>query len=212
MLMARPEPASAEGAEPVAVVDRCPTFALGVAAILGDHGFEVQQPDDPLQWARRPGRRALLADLNAEDVPGRCKDLVVVALIADEEPASYWTALRRGAHGVVPRDAAPDDIVRAVACALAGHVAIPAAVAHAFAEDASDDLDSPLSAQEVGWLDQLARGETVAQLADEAGYSERAMYRRLNRVYDRLGACNRTDALLRAVDAGIVSTPSDDGG
>jgi len=42
--------------------------------------------------------------------------------------------------------------------------------------------------EEAEWLDALARGATVVSLADDYGYSERVMFRRLRDLYERLGA------------------------
>jgi DNA-binding CsgD family transcriptional regulator len=50
----------------------------------------------------------------------------------------------------------------------------------------------------------LATGMTVAQLAAKAGYSERAMFRLLRSLYVRMGAKNRTEALIRAYEHGWI--------
>jgi DNA-binding CsgD family transcriptional regulator len=51
-------------------------------------------------------------------------------------------------------------------------------------------------------LRQLAAGATVAQLADRAGYSERAMFRLLHALYRQLGARSRIEAILHAQTSG----------
>jgi DNA-binding NarL/FixJ family response regulator len=56
----------------------------------------------------------------------------------------------------------------------------------------------------ISWLQALASGETVAELSLRLGYSEREMYRRLRRLYSRIGATGRTDALLRASRWGLL--------
>jgi DNA-binding NarL/FixJ family response regulator len=59
-----------------------------------------------------------------------------------------------------------------------------------------------LSAERLSWLRALAAGRTVAQLADQAGYSERAMFRLLRLLYQDMGVGGRVEALLRARDEG----------
>ncbi len=54
------------------------------------------------------------------------------------------------------------------------------------------------------WISALADGQTVSRLAESAGYSERAMHRHLKEVYGRLGARNRTEALVRTAQAGLL--------
>jgi DNA-binding CsgD family transcriptional regulator len=53
-------------------------------------------------------------------------------------------------------------------------------------------------------LRHLADSGTVASLARTVGYSEREMYRLLGGVYARLGASNRTEALLLAERWGLL--------
>ena len=60
------------------------------------------------------------------------------------------------------------------------------------------------SAREIEWLQQLADGITVAQLADRTGYSERAMYRLLRGLYTELDVKTRTEALMLRACAGLV--------
>jgi DNA-binding CsgD family transcriptional regulator len=50
----------------------------------------------------------------------------------------------------------------------------------------------------------LGQGGTVAALAQSAAYSEREIHRLLAGIYRRLGASNRTDALLRAERWGLL--------
>jgi DNA-binding NarL/FixJ family response regulator len=61
-----------------------------------------------------------------------------------------------------------------------------------------------LADHEISWLRELAGGLTVAQLAERSGYSERAMFRLLRRVYVRMQVRNRTEALLRAREQGLL--------
>lgn len=61
-----------------------------------------------------------------------------------------------------------------------------------------------LTPQEVGWLRDLARGHTVVQLAEAAGYSERMMFRLLRSVYQRLNARTRTEAMMTASARGLL--------
>lgn len=57
---------------------------------------------------------------------------------------------------------------------------------------------------ERAWLRELAQGSTVTALARTAGYSEREMYRLLAKLYTRLAATGRTEALLAAERWGLL--------
>ncbi len=67
---------------------------------------------------------------------------------------------------------------------------------------------SGVEAQEVQWLRRLASGTTVATLAEALGRSLPEMYRALSTTYAKLGATNRTEAVLYAARCGLL----DDGG
>ena len=62
-----------------------------------------------------------------------------------------------------------------------------------------------LGARRVDRLQTMAKGRTVAQLARAVGYSEREMFRLLRQLYDRMGVRNRTEALLKAAQCGLLA-------
>jgi DNA-binding NarL/FixJ family response regulator len=102
-------------------------------------------------------------------------------------------------------EAAPEDIVKVLAAALAGDTLIPAGVAQALAAKlpAIEDRDW-ITHEELTWLSILADGGTVHDLAEKVGYSERALYRLLHALYGRLGVSNRTEAILQASRRGLL--------
>lgn len=81
---------------------------------------------------------------------------------------------------------------------------MPAVVTGALVSGVGLDARSArlLSAERLSWLRALAAGSTVARLADEAGYSERAMFRLLSALYRDMGVDGRVQALMRARDEG----------
>ena len=62
-----------------------------------------------------------------------------------------------------------------------------------------------VSTDEADWLRAMAAGATVAEIAVDVGYSERAMFRNLKALYTRIGARNRTEALLWASRHGLLT-------
>jgi DNA-binding NarL/FixJ family response regulator len=63
-----------------------------------------------------------------------------------------------------------------------------------------------VTGEDVDWLLALSRGQTVVELADDVGYSERSMFRKLHELYERLGVTNRSAALLEAQRLGLLET------
>jgi len=180
-------------------------------ATLQDAGLESEAPDDLLAWiADEQCRVVLLTLLSAADwallaeLHATREDLLVVAAIPDAGTSTYVRALTAGAVGVVPRDAHPTVVRESVRATIQGNVILPIDVLRALAapDKVAENLDISPSPQEIDWLQQLADGLTVNQLASRVGYSERMMFRLLRDLYNRLRVKGRTDALMLARDKG----------
>jgi DNA-binding NarL/FixJ family response regulator len=192
----------------IAVSDPLPVFRRGIMATLGEAGFRPEAPEDLLAWIRQENRRVVLLTLESvEDwsllaqLHEANADVLVVAVMADTDVRAYVQAVVTGAVAAVPRDAPPELVRQVFEAAVAGRSVLPVEVVRALASAGTrptpDGGDAP-SAREVDWLRELARGATVAKLAERAGYSERAMFRLLRQMYVRIGARNRTEALIQA--------------
>ncbi|HEX8904719.1 MAG TPA: helix-turn-helix transcriptional regulator, partial [Longimicrobiaceae bacterium] len=57
-------------------------------------------------------------------------------------------------------------------------------------------------------LDQLARGMGNKRIAATLGIAERTVKFHLGSIFAKLGARNRTDALARAAEAGLIALRS----
>jgi DNA-binding NarL/FixJ family response regulator len=197
---------------PLSVVDPAASYRSGLSAALSKAGFAPTELVDPRAWAGTAGRRALLWTIRSpEDWKGfralkvMNPDLVLVALLVDATPDAYAAALRSGAVAAVAWEAVPETIVKVLAAALEGETLIPAGVAQALAAKlpASEDPEW-ITQEELTWLRILAQGGTVHDLAERAGYSERALYRLLHALYGRMGVSNRTEAILQASRRGLL--------
>jgi len=67
----------------------------------------------------------------------------------------------------------------------------------------------PLSSREIEILRYVARGETSKAIASRLGIGERTVNWHLSRVYLKLGAANRAEAVAIAIEEGIVRLPHD---
>jgi DNA-binding NarL/FixJ family response regulator len=193
------------------VSDPLPLFRRGVMAVLGDAGFEPQTPEELLSWIREEQRPVVLLSLLSSDdwrLLARLRearaDTMVIAVLADASTRSHVQAIRGGAIAAVTRDAPPDTMRKVFNAAVAGKSILPVEVVRGLAtlEPPEEEDEWVPSPQQVDWLRELALGTTVARLADRAGYSERAMFRLLRELYVRIGARNRTEALIRAHERG----------
>ncbi|WP_220449105.1 hypothetical protein [Nonomuraea mesophila] len=138
------------------------------------------------------------------EILGKFRDMAathaVIALIGEEPAVLGARAVRAGAQSVLPRGVAAGMLRRTVEATSEGQAVLPAVVATALATGAhrADGNAKPPSPRQLSWLRQLTKGSTVAQLARRAGYSERAMFRLLQALYEEMGVATRIQAIVRA--------------
>lgn len=194
----------------IAVSDPLPVYRRGMMATLGEAGFNPEAPDDLLAWVRQEHRRVVLLTLDAPsdwtllaELRHTRQDLLVVAILSDVSVRTYVNAITAGAAAAVPRDASPEAVRRVFEEAVEGFSVLPVEVVEALATPhRRTETRSAPAAHEVDWLRELAGGATIAQLAKNSGYSERAMFRLLRDLYQRLDVSTRTEALILAQQHG----------
>lgn len=193
-----------------------PVVQRGIAAEFADTEFDAVevQECDVARWAADGGMVVVGVRSNDDldlliDLREGSPEAVVVALVDETGNDLVRGALRAGANSSVPIESDPQAIVLALRAAEGDMSLVPAALRQLLIDGAptigggflSNDV---LSADEIGWLRELAGGATVAQLADRAGYSQREMFRLLGACYKKLGAKTRIAALMRAAKRGLV--------
>ena len=196
----------------VAVVDPLPLFRDGAAAALTAVGHVVQTPDDVVAWASQVRGAVVLLTVQAEADwavlarLGETRSAVnaLVVLLGEESASAGVRAVRAGARSVLARQVSAEVLRRTVSATIDGQAVLPAAVADLLASGTGVDAGPAraLSAERLSWLRELAAGSTVARLASQAGYSERAMFRLLRSLYRDMGVGGRIEALMRAQERG----------
>ena len=194
----------------IAIWDPLPVFRQGLMAILRDAGPISETPDDLLAWARNdvpkvvvltlgsPQDWTVLAELRRVDPA-----IAIIAILEEDGVDAHVRALSAGAVAVLPRAATSDRIREAFDAAIRGKAVVPVDVLRALITGRLPEPEPDVPSEtEREWLRMLAQGVTVSQVADHAGYSERMMFRLLRALYAKLGAANRTQALINARDSG----------
>ncbi len=133
----------------------------------------------------------------------------VVLLAA--EPEAHWSlhAVRLGLRGVLPRDAASDEIVAAVEAAAAGLVALRAESAESVLSAPPPDgpaqpSTSSLSPREIEVLRLLAQGLANKEIAARLDISAHTVKFHVASIFAKLGAASRADAVARGIRRGLV--------
>lgn len=131
--------------------------------------------------------------------------LVVLTMYAGDE--QLFAALEAGASAFVNKDAPVQDVVAATRHALASPTSFTAqdlgpAMQRRLATPATQNK---LSNREQQVLQLLADGNNITQLAGRLYISESTAKTHISRIYEKLGAANRSQALMTAVKLGLVS-------
>jgi DNA-binding NarL/FixJ family response regulator len=196
---------------PVTVVHPVPGYRLGLLTALSHAGYAPFESDDAAEWVLDQAPCAILVaahdgeDLARLDQARGPAENTLVALLPHDDPSAYALALRAGADGAISWDSPPASIVDVLGAALNGCQLLPADVARALARGYRAEVKhSEVTEDEVRWLGLLADGRTIAELAQEAGYSIREMHRLLHDLYLRLGATNRSSGLVQATRGGLL--------
>jgi len=171
-------------------------YQQGVTTVLLAAGYVVEEPADVLAWVGHDPPVVVLLTLGSErewDLLARLRGKepgpVVIAVLDVGASAGLGVrAVRAGARSVLTRQMTAAALQRTVEATVGGQAVMPSAVATALATGTRTTAgrQSSLSKDQLSWLRRLSAGVTVAQLASEVGYSERAMHRLLKAVYQEM--------------------------
>jgi DNA-binding NarL/FixJ family response regulator len=134
--------------------------------------------------------------------------LVVLTMYAGDD--QLFAALEAGASAFVPKSASSDDVVAAARHAAAS----PASFAASDLAEAMRRRMHPEGPQftrrEREVLELLAEGLGVSSIARKLYISESTTKTHVSKLYDKLGAANRAQAIMAAVRAGLLTgAPAD---
>jgi len=133
---------------------------------------------------------------------GHCPQLPVMVVSAREEPSTMRRALDHGAVGFLPKSADAATLSQAIDAVLAGERWAPPAAAQAPAAEADEHAAAQrvreLTPQQFRVLQMLGEGLLNKQIAYELGVSEATVKAHMTAVLRKLGASNRTQAVLIA--------------
>lgn len=202
----------------VVVVGRSHMWLRGLQELLEDSDFDVKTQERLNDSVAQTG--ALCVVVHLPDAQAHSdlrvfregeKNVPVLGVVDSVDLLSTTRALRAGATSVIADSDAAEVAAHAVRAAAVSRSSLPSSVVVSMAHHVpdSDDIRSWIAPSQISWLRAMASGSTVAEVAEDAGYSERAMFRQLRILYLRLGVNNRTEALLWAKQHGLLeSTPT----
>jgi two-component system, NarL family, invasion response regulator UvrY len=163
------------------------------------------KPDVVVMDLSMPGMGGLEAvrRLIAQDPKAR-----VLALSAHEDTAHPRRVLKAGALGYLTKRSAPEALIAAVTAVAAHEAYVDPQTARALAMAQVKGETSPaemLSEREFSVFIQLARGQSVAQIAENLKLSPSTVGTHLYHVKQKLGASNQSELTLVALQWGLIT-------
>lgn len=170
--------------------------------------IEQHQPDVAVLDIQMPGQTGIEVTrwLRSQRLPTG-----VLILTAFDDDPYILAVLQAGANGYVLKTAEASDIIEAVRSVYEGQSALDARIARKLVNlmggrEREPALPTePLSDREMEVLHLAARGYTNKSIGVQLAISDRTVQGHLARVYEKLHASSRTEAVMRAVALGWIT-------
>jgi DNA-binding NarL/FixJ family response regulator len=164
------------------------------------------RPDVAVLDIQMPGQSGI--DVTRAARAARLPVGVLLLTAFDDEPY-IRAALQSGANGYVLKTAEAQDIIEAVRAVHEGKSAIDPAIirkllTHMGRPETQESPVEPLSERELEVLRLTAKGNTNKAIGAQLGISDRTVQGHLAKIYDKLHATSRTEAVMRAVTLGLI--------
>ena len=200
------------------ICDDHPVVRLGLRGMLESQSdFEVvaeaADGEKAVTLARHHRPDVILMDLRMPKMDGveatrqirsESSDARVLILTTYETDADVLRVVEAGALGFLLKDSPEEKIFGAIRDVSQGSSPLASSVAARLIERLRGNNENILSTREVEILQLVAHGTNNKGIASELWISEATVKSHLNRVFDKLGAADRTSAVTAALRRGII--------
>ena len=175
--------------------------------------FEAESGEAAVAFVARQPVDIAVVDLN---LPGLGGPEVIRALIraqADLRVLVFSThaaqiyiakSLEAGAKGYLSKNAAPEELTRAIRAVLQGREYIEAEIAEALASTTADGSLLALTSRELEIMRLLAQGRSLTQIAAVLGVAYKTVANTCTHIKDKLGADHTADLIRISIDGRLI--------
>jgi two-component system invasion response regulator UvrY len=173
----------------------------------GEHAIDLYpalRPDVVVMDLTMPGMGGIEA---AKHILAFDREALILALSAHEDVSHPRRILKAGAAGYLSKRSAAEALPQAIRKVMAGHIVIDPLIAQRLQADdpeAGTPLLERLSEREFEAFLGLAKGQTVAQLAEAMQLSSSTVGTYLYHIKQKLGLQNQAEITLLAVREGLI--------
>lgn len=185
----------------VSIIQARPDMTVVAEAVSGDQAialYREHRPDIVLMDLRMPGLDGVEA---MKAIRSEFRDARLLVLTMYRRDEDIYRAFCAGALGYVLKSSSSDDLIAAIRAVAQGRRYIPPALAAKMSERLPL---LELSARELDVLRLICKGLANKDIAGRLGIAENTVKNHVAAILDKMGAQDRTQAAVYALERGIV--------
>ncbi|MGC9070953.1 MAG: response regulator [Elusimicrobiales bacterium] len=206
----------------VLIADDQTLFREGLKDLLEDEkGIKVvgeaKTGPEVIEMVKRLKPDVVLMDIKIPEMDGitatkiireKFSQTNVIILSSYEDEAHITEAIQAGANGYLSKMLPANELVNALKAFTSESIMIPQPIMNKLISGLRQGIkDSPeaLTPTEMKVMVLLGRGKSNKEIAHELKCSVKTVKNHLNSIFNKLGVTNRTEAVVKAIEKGLIS-------